>query len=37
MIVIGGRALIGLGLLTAVPTPVKLRIPITVSWESGGG
>ena len=28
MIVIGGRALIGLGLLTAVPTPVKLRIPL---------
>ena len=31
---IGGRALIGLGLLTAVPNPVKLRIPVVDSWES---
>ena len=33
----GGRALIGLGLLTAVPNPVKLRIPYVNSRQSGVG
>ena len=32
-----GRALTGLGLLTAVPNPIKLRILYAETRESGGG
>ena len=32
-----GRALTGLGLLTAVPNPIKLRILYVEPRESGGG
>ena len=32
-----GRALNGLGLLTAVPNPIKLRILYVESWQSGVG
>ena len=32
-----GRALTGLGLLTVVPNPIKLRILYVESWQSGGG
>ncbi|GGJ78010.1 hypothetical protein GCM10007111_44370 [Virgibacillus kapii] len=33
----GGRALIGLGALTGLPNSVKLRMPVTLPWESDYG